>query len=204
MTNQPVTLKQIVEATDGRLAGDGHVPVTDVTHDSRQAGPGSLFVAVRGGLFDAHKFAPQVIAQGAVGVISELEPSSELLQGSDLGATAWIQVENVRRAMALAAAEIHHHPSRELQLVGITGTNGKTTTAYLVASIPEAAGEPVARALAIFLAFFWLTRLAAGMFVFNVRPYLTNWFYRLGNAAINLVFVYLTTIYAWTALKGTL
>ena len=46
--------------------------------------------------------------------------------------------------MALAAAEIHHHPSRELQLVGITGTNGKTTTAYLVASIPEAAGEPVA------------------------------------------------------------
>ena len=46
--------------------------------------------------------------------------------------------------MALAAAEVHHHPSRELQLVGITGTNGKTTTAYLVASIPEAAGEPVA------------------------------------------------------------
>ena len=46
--------------------------------------------------------------------------------------------------MALAAAEVHHHPSRELNLVGITGTNGKTTTAYLVASIPEAAGEPVA------------------------------------------------------------
>src|SRR5204863_6909309 len=57
---------------------------------------------------------------------------------------AWLQVENVRRAMALAAAEVHHHPSRELQLVGITGTNGKTTTAYLVASIPEAAGEPAA------------------------------------------------------------
>src|SRR6185295_5323908 len=48
------------------------------------------------------------------------------------------------RAMALAAAEVHHHPSRELQLVGITGTNGKTTTAYLVASIPEEAGELVA------------------------------------------------------------
>src|SRR4029453_12617000 len=53
-------------------------------------------------------------------------------------------VENVRKAMAIAAAEVHHHPSRELNLVGITGTNGKTTTAYLVASIPEAAGEPVA------------------------------------------------------------
>jgi UDP-N-acetylmuramoyl-L-alanyl-D-glutamate--2,6-diaminopimelate ligase len=46
--------------------------------------------------------------------------------------------------MALAAAEVHHHPSRELKLVGITGTNGKTTTAYLIAAIPEAAGEPVA------------------------------------------------------------
>jgi UDP-N-acetylmuramoyl-L-alanyl-D-glutamate--2,6-diaminopimelate ligase len=53
-------------------------------------------------------------------------------------------LENIRRAMAVAAAEVHEHPSRELQLVGITGTNGKTTTAYLVASIPEAAGEPVA------------------------------------------------------------
>lgn len=70
------------------------------------------------------------------------------------------------------------------------------------AAAPMAAGEPVARGLAIFLAVFWLTRLCAGMFVFNVRPYLTNWFYRGGNIAINLVFVYLATIYAWTALKG--
>lgn len=67
-----------------------------------------------------------------------------------------------------------------------------------------AAGEPVARSLAIFLAIFWLSRLAAGVFVFNVRPYLTNPFYRFGNIAINLVFVYLTTIYAWTATKGVL
>ena len=145
MTKQePITLQRVADVVGGKLAGDGNLPVTDVTHDSRQAGPGSLFVAVRGGLLDAHKFVPQVIAHGAVGVISELEPSPELLQGSELGSTAWIQVENVRRAMALAAAEVHHHPSRELQLVGITGTNGKTTTAYLVASIPEAAGEPVA------------------------------------------------------------
>ena len=141
---EPITLERVANIVGGKLAGEGHVPVTDVTHDSRQAGPGSLFVAVRGGLLDAHKFLPQVIRQGALGVISELEPSSELLQARELGSTAWIQVENVRRAMALAAAEIHHHPSRELQLVGITGTNGKTTTAYLVASIPEAAGEPVA------------------------------------------------------------
>lgn len=145
MTNQePITLQRVADVAGGKLIGNGQLPVTDVTHDSRQAGPGSLFVAVRGGLLDAHKFLPQVIAHGALGVISELGPSAELLQGSELGSTRWIQVEDVRRAMALVAAEVHHHPSRELQLVGITGTNGKTTTAYLVSSIPEAAGEPVA------------------------------------------------------------
>ena len=134
---QPVTVSKIATATGADLRGDGSIPVTDVTHDSRLAGKRSLFVAIRGELFDAHKFIPQVIEQGAVGVLSELE------RPTDFNA-AWLQVENVRRAMALAAAEVHHHPSRELQLVGITGTNGKTTTAYLVASISEAAGEPVA------------------------------------------------------------
>ncbi len=134
---ESATLKDIARTTGGRLSGDERVAVTDVTHDSRQAGQGSLFVAIRGELFDAHKFIPQVMQQGAVGVISELERPADF-------AGAWIQVENVRRAMALAAAAVHHHPSRELQLVGITGTNGKTTTAYLIASIPEAAGESVA------------------------------------------------------------
>jgi UDP-N-acetylmuramoyl-L-alanyl-D-glutamate--2,6-diaminopimelate ligase len=132
---ESVTLKQIAQVVDGQLTGNGDEDVSDVTHDSRQAGPGSLFVAVCGALLDAHKFVPQVIGQGAVAVLSELDPQ---------GDSAWIKVRNVRRAMALAAAEVHHHPSRELNLVGITGTNGKTTTAYLIASIPEAAGEPVA------------------------------------------------------------
>lgn len=136
VTNQSATPKQIADATGGKLSGDENVVVTDVSHDSRRAGPGTLFVAVRGGLFDAHKFIPQVMQQGALGVISDLKKPADF-NG------VWLQVENVRRAMALTAAEVHHHPSRELQLVGITGTNGKTTTAYLVASIPEAAGEPV-------------------------------------------------------------
>ena len=144
MTTEPITLKHIAEVTGGKITGDENVVVTDVSHDSRRAGPGSLFVAVRGGVFDAHKFIPQVIEQGTAGVISEVEPTSEVLQGIERERIAWLQVENIRQAMALAAAEVHGHPSRELQLVGITGTNGKTTTAYLVASIPEAAGEPVA------------------------------------------------------------
>lgn len=138
MTPKPITLQQIAELTNGQLTGEGSLVVTDVSHDSRRAGTGTLFAAVRGELFDAHKFVSKVLEQGAVGVISEDE------RPPDLGGTsAWIRVENIRRAMAVSAAEVHGHPSRELQLVGITGTNGKTTTAYLVASIPEAAGEPV-------------------------------------------------------------
>ncbi len=72
--NEPVTLKQLAEVTDADLTGDDTRVVDDVTHDSRKAGPGSLFVAVRGELFDAHKFVPQVLEQGAVGVISEQQP----------------------------------------------------------------------------------------------------------------------------------
>ena len=131
------TTKRISQVTEAQLTGDETLPVTDVSHDSRRAGKGALFAAVSGVLFDAHKFVPQVMAQGAVGVLSE-RPAPPDFSG------AWLQVANIRRAMALAAAEVQHHPSRELQLAGITGTNGKTTTAYLIASIPEAAGEPVA------------------------------------------------------------
>ena len=132
-----VSVEDVARVTGGQATGDLAATVTDVTHDSRQATRGSLFAAIRGELFDAHKFVPQVMQQGAVGVISALQCPQ------DFNGT-WIQVENIRRAMALTAAEVHHHPSRELNLVGITGTNGKTTTAYLIASIPEAADEPVA------------------------------------------------------------
>lgn len=145
-----MTINEVADAIAASLTGDGNAQVNDVTHDSRRVKQGSLFVAIRGELFDAHKFVPQVIEQGAVGIISELDPSDEWRSltesnsGSGLAPVAWLRVKNVRRAMALAAAAVHHHPSRELQLVGITGTNGKTTTAYLVASIPEAANEQVA------------------------------------------------------------
>jgi UDP-N-acetylmuramoyl-L-alanyl-D-glutamate--2,6-diaminopimelate ligase len=131
------TVKKLSEITEAQLTGDETQIVTDVSHDSRRIGKGGLFAAVSGALFDAHKFVPQVMSQGAVGVLSE-QAAPDGFNG------AWLQVANVRRAMALAAAEVQGHPSRELQLVGITGTNGKTTTAYLIASIPEAAGEPVA------------------------------------------------------------
>lgn len=132
-----IKLGEVARAVSGRLTGDENARVTDVTHDSRQAREGALFVAIRGAALDGHRFVEQVMKQGAVGVISELEPP-EGFRG------AWLQVNDARRALAQAAAEVHRHPSREIKLVGITGTNGKTTTTYLVAAIAEAAGEPVA------------------------------------------------------------
>ncbi len=137
MDQEPVTIKRIATITQAKLTGDESIIVTDISHDSRRAGQGALFAAVSGAVFDAHKFVPQVMSQGAAGVLSERSAPENF-------AGVWLQVDNIRRAMALAAAEIHRHPSRELQLAGITGTNGKTTTAYLIASIPEAAGELVA------------------------------------------------------------
>ena len=65
-----------------------------------------------------------------------------------------------------------------------------------------ATGQPVARGLCVLLAMFWTIRLVVAAFVFDVRPYLTHWFYRLGYHATNLVFVYLVAIYAWTAWRG--
>src|ERR1043165_2509425 len=135
MREGAVTLGEVARAVGGELSGgDARAPVFDVTHDSRQARRSWLFVAIRGEKTDAHRFVADVAGRGASGIVSERERPKEF-------GGAWIRVADARRALAVAAAEVHRHPSRELRLVGITGTNGKTTTAYLVAAIAEAAGE---------------------------------------------------------------
>jgi UDP-N-acetylmuramoyl-L-alanyl-D-glutamate--2,6-diaminopimelate ligase len=109
--------------------------VMEITHDSRKVAPGSLFVAVRGFHSDGHQFIAQALKGGAVAVVAE--------RGRSAGASgdAVISVEDTRRALALLAAAFYNHPSRRLKLAGVTGTNGKTTTTYLVKSIIEAAGR---------------------------------------------------------------
>jgi UDP-N-acetylmuramoyl-L-alanyl-D-glutamate--2,6-diaminopimelate ligase len=107
--------------------------VCDVTHDSRQAREGTLFVAIKGLTMDGHRFVDDVMRRGAAGVISEYDPPPNF-NG------AWLKVKDAREALAKAAAVINGEPSRELDLVGITGTNGKTTTTYLCFALAEAAG----------------------------------------------------------------
>jgi UDP-N-acetylmuramoyl-L-alanyl-D-glutamate--2,6-diaminopimelate ligase len=121
----------------GELEGDAGVRVVDVTHDSRQVEAGWLFVAIRGEKSDGNRFVRDVGERGAAGVVSELERPTDFRGG-------WIRVPEARHALAVAAAEVNGHPSRELKLVGVTGTNGKTTTAYLIASVAEAAGMTTA------------------------------------------------------------
>ena len=104
-----------------------------VTHDSRQVTPGSVFVALKGFKSDGIDFAPQAIASGAAAIVAERVPDSP-------SSVPWIVVGDARLALALLAAECFGHPSREMQVLGITGTNGKTTTGYLVSAIFEAAG----------------------------------------------------------------
>ncbi|MER3426821.1 MAG: UDP-N-acetylmuramoyl-L-alanyl-D-glutamate--2,6-diaminopimelate ligase [Pyrinomonas sp.] len=131
------TLGQIARVVGGELCGDPAIVVRDVTHDSRMVSDQSLFVAIRGQQADGNAFVSEAIARGACAVVSELASPA----GCEV---AWVRVKDARVALAKAAATVHHHPSRELKLVGITGTNGKTTTTYLVASIAEASGDPCA------------------------------------------------------------
>ena len=129
-----ITVKQVSEATNAELINENDAEISDVTHDSRQAGKGALFVAVRGLTMDGHRFVNDVMRRGAVGVISELD-AAENFQG------AWLKVADARTALAQAAAVINGNPSHDLKLVGITGTNGKTTTTYLTFALAEANGE---------------------------------------------------------------
>jgi UDP-N-acetylmuramoyl-L-alanyl-D-glutamate--2,6-diaminopimelate ligase len=108
-------------------------PVTAVTYDSRRVVPGTVFIALRGLKADGTQFAPQAVARGAVAVVAETEPRSP-------SPVPWVVVPDARFALALLADRLYTHPSGDLKVVGITGTNGKTTTAYLLRSIFEAAG----------------------------------------------------------------
>jgi len=108
-------------------------PCTGVVYDSRAVTPGSVFVALQGLRADGAAFAPQAVAAGAAAVVAAagVNPAA---------GAAWLPVTDPRLALALLAAEFNGHPSRSMRVVGVTGTNGKTTTAYLVRAILEAAG----------------------------------------------------------------
>jgi UDP-N-acetylmuramoyl-L-alanyl-D-glutamate--2,6-diaminopimelate ligase len=127
--------------------------ISSVVYDSRQATADSLFVAIRGEKTDGNRFIGAALEHGATAIVTEMPPPGQ--RGQTLGAqvqtpeiapaavpdsVAWLQVPDARKALAIIAANFYDHPADKLQLVGITGTNGKTTTSFLIDSIIHAAG----------------------------------------------------------------
>jgi UDP-N-acetylmuramoyl-L-alanyl-D-glutamate--2,6-diaminopimelate ligase len=114
------------------VQGDPAVEVRDLAYDSRRAGSGTLFFCFRGERSDGHDFAETAVEAGAAALVVERPLRLGVPQ---------VQVEDARAAMAPIAAAFHGDPTSELTVVGITGTNGKTTTAFLVRHLLEAAGQ---------------------------------------------------------------
>jgi UDP-N-acetylmuramoyl-L-alanyl-D-glutamate--2,6-diaminopimelate ligase len=115
-----------------QLVGDGDVEVTGMSHDSRRAAPGMLYACVRGEHHDGHEFAPAAVAAGAPALLVEHRLELDVPQ---------LVVDDVRAAMGPVAAAVYGDPSAALTVVGITGTNGKTTTAHLLAAILDHDGR---------------------------------------------------------------
>jgi UDP-N-acetylmuramoyl-L-alanyl-D-glutamate--2,6-diaminopimelate ligase len=114
------------------LRGDSSVEIRDLAYDSRQVGPGTLFFCFPGERTDGHDFAPAAVEAGASALVVERPLELDVPQA---------QVEDARAAMAPIAAAFNGDPTSELGVVGITGTNGKTTTAFLVRHLLESAGH---------------------------------------------------------------
>lgn len=118
------------------ISGTTDVEITQVVNDSRKAGPGALFLCIRGAVVDGHTFADAVVKQGVRALVVEEEV--DVPEGVTV-----IKVADSRYAMALIAAAWYGHPASQLKVIGITGTKGKTTTTYMVKSILENAGYKV-------------------------------------------------------------
>lgn len=129
-------LREALSSIPAVLQGQDDVVVTGAGEDSRTIGPGDIFVAVRGLNHDGHRYIADAIDRGARAIVSEQERPA----GHEV---PWATVPNARAALGWLAAYFHGFPGRRLGMIGVTGTDGKTTTAHLIAAILSAAGWPV-------------------------------------------------------------
>ena len=135
-----MTLDELISPIQGRLgvlerSGDQRVTISTLTDDSRQAAPGCLFVAVQGERVDGHDFVDRVVKAGAAAVV--------VGRHAEAGSTPCIRVQDSRAALGILGNRFYGDPSAALRMIGVTGTNGKTTTTYVVKTMLEAANRQV-------------------------------------------------------------
>ena len=131
------TMGVLADLVDGDLTGAPDTAVSDVTHDSRQVQPGFLYIAIKGSRHDGHSYVGEAIENQASGLCV----SSVVHLSDAVARVPSITVVDTRQAMPVMAAEVQGNPSLEIDVIGITGTNGKTTVAFMVESIVSTAGR---------------------------------------------------------------
>jgi UDP-N-acetylmuramoyl-L-alanyl-D-glutamate--2,6-diaminopimelate ligase len=139
---QGVTVIKMFHLLYGKHAPTQEIDIRRIRYDSRTVGPGDVFVAIRGNESDGHRFVPDALSAGAKVVVVEDDAAVHDSLCLHEGAVK-IVVPDARKALAVMAANITGHPGRRLTMVGVTGTNGKTTTTHLIKSILEAGGQRV-------------------------------------------------------------
>jgi UDP-N-acetylmuramoyl-L-alanyl-D-glutamate--2,6-diaminopimelate ligase len=130
-----VRLDALLRGLALRISGDPAIEVSDVTYDSRKVEPGSLFVALRGNQTDGHRFAQSAIEAGAAALLVE-KPPARVPAGVPVAI-----VRDTRAALGEVAARLYGYPARDMTLIGVTGTNGKTSTVRLIEAILSSAGR---------------------------------------------------------------
>ncbi|MGA2888387.1 MAG: UDP-N-acetylmuramoyl-L-alanyl-D-glutamate--2,6-diaminopimelate ligase [Terracidiphilus sp.] len=130
----------IKEVTAVGAGGGSDEPVTGIEYDSRKVRPGAIFVAIKGGSTDGNRYVEKAIAAGALGIITDSAPQFDHLLVFEPGLPV-LEVEHGRRALAEASSAFFGHPERRLAATGITGTNGKTTTAFMIEALLNAAAR---------------------------------------------------------------
>jgi UDP-N-acetylmuramoyl-L-alanyl-D-glutamate--2,6-diaminopimelate ligase len=129
-----MTFEQILDGAEV-LSRSGNPGVSGLEYDSRRVKPGDVFLAMRGGTSDGNRYIDSAIAAGAVAIVTD-SPKERQREG-----VAWAQVPHGRRALGRLSANLYRHPARRLAISGVTGTNGKSTVAFLLESILTAAGR---------------------------------------------------------------
>ena len=141
MTEHPsMQFEESLRAVQMREHAGSNPRISDVVYDSRKVSPGSLFVAMQGGTTDGNRFVENALQQGAVALVTDSDSTWQKVRAERPEFTA-VFVEQGRRALAEISANFFSHPERRLQLSGVTGTNGKTTTTYLLESMLRSAGR---------------------------------------------------------------